>query len=94
MQQEIKELDVVALLEDIPEEGLIRGERGTVLEVYAPGVFLVEFSNNLGQTYAMPDLRAEQLLLLIPTRKAPLEDVIDLLGEDEAKKMGYKELKN
>lgn len=92
MQQEIKLLDVVALLEDIPEENLLRGESGTVVEVYEPGVFLVEFANNLGQTHALPTLNAKQLLLLIDTRKAPLEDVIGLLGEEEAKKYGY--LKN
>ncbi len=89
MQQEIKLLDVVALLEDIPEEGLIRGERGTVVEDFGDGHFMVEFANNLGQTYALLTLNAKQLLLLIETRKAPFEDVVYLLDEEEAKKMGY-----
>lgn len=40
MSDEIKLLDVVALLEDAPSEGLRRGEVGTVVEVFAekPGL--------------------------------------------------------
>jgi len=33
---------VVALLEDLPEEGLVRGQVGTVVENWAPGVYEVE----------------------------------------------------
>ena len=35
---------VVAMLEDLPEEGLVRGQVGTVVESWAPGVYEVEFS--------------------------------------------------
>lgn len=66
---EIKLLDVVALLADIPSEGLHRGEVGTVVEVFAdkpdlPGAFLVEFSDRNGVAYAFVDLRADQLMKL------------------------------
>ena len=66
---EIKLLDVVALLQDVPEEGLQRGEVGTVVEVFAdrpdrPGGLLVEFSDREGRTYAVADLRADQLVKL------------------------------
>ena len=49
---EIEILSVVALLEDIPDKGLLRGQVGTVVENLAPGVYEVEFSDDSGQTYA------------------------------------------
>ena len=60
----IKRFAVVALLEDIPERGLRRGQVGTVVEPLAPGVFEVEFSDNQGRTYATLALRADQLIVL------------------------------
>jgi hypothetical protein len=62
--EQIKLLDAVALLEDLPERGLYRGQVGTVIEVYKPDVFEVEFSDTRGQAYAMLALRADQLMLL------------------------------
>lgn len=38
----MKLLDVIALLEDQPELGLYRGQVGTIVEKYEPGVFEVE----------------------------------------------------
>jgi len=61
---DIKILSVVALLQDMPEEGLVRGQVGTVVESWAPGVYEVEFSDDDGRTYAMVALRADQLLRL------------------------------
>lgn len=60
----IKPFAVVALLEDIPERALRRGQVGTVVESLAPGVFEVEFSDNQGRTYASLALRVEQLMIL------------------------------
>ena len=60
----IKILDVVALTEDFPKRGLLRGQVGTVVEALAPDVFEVEFVDNHGRTYATLALRADQLLLL------------------------------
>jgi len=60
----IKLLDVVALVEDLPDGGLRHGQVGTVVEVLAPGVFEVEFSDDEGETYAMLTLRTEQLMAL------------------------------
>ena len=57
-------LDVVALADDMPEQGLLRGQVGTVVEELAPETFLVEFSDDLGKTYAMLSLRASQLIVL------------------------------
>ncbi len=55
---------VVALLADLPDAGLVRGQVGTVVETWAPGVYEVEFCDGEGRTYAMVALRAEQLLRL------------------------------
>jgi hypothetical protein len=55
---------VVALLEDLLEDRLIPGEVGTVVEMWAPEVYEVEFSDNNGETYAMATLKAEQLMRL------------------------------
>jgi len=61
---EIPMLAVIALLEDVPERGLLRGQVGTVVEHLAPGVYEVEFSDDSGQTYASLALRSGQLLRL------------------------------
>ncbi len=61
---EIRPLDVVALTVDVPDEGLVRGQVGTVVENLAPGVFEVEFSDDEGRTYAQLALKDDQLLLL------------------------------
>jgi len=55
---------VVALLEDLPKEGLVRGQVGTVVENWAPGVYEVEFADDNGKTYAMVALKADQLMRL------------------------------
>ena len=57
-------LSVVALLEDLPESGLVRGQVGTVVESWAPDVYEVEFSDDNGRTYAMVALKTEQLMRL------------------------------
>jgi hypothetical protein len=57
-------LDVVALTEDRPDVGLVRGQVGTIVETLAPGVFEVEFSDDQGKTYAMLPLKAELLIVL------------------------------
>ncbi|MBO3461027.1 DUF4926 domain-containing protein [Aetokthonos hydrillicola Thurmond2011] len=60
----MKTLDVVALLENLPELKLYRGQVGTIVEEYEPGVFEVEFSDNTGHTYALETLNANQLMVL------------------------------
>jgi hypothetical protein len=56
--------DVVALLEDMPEKNLRRGEVGTIVEIWQVGVYEVEFSDNDGIAYAMVALREDQLMKL------------------------------
>jgi hypothetical protein len=64
MNKEIRVLNVVALTEDIPDRGLLRGQVGTVVESLGPDVFEVEFADNDGRTYAMLPLKSSQLLVL------------------------------
>jgi hypothetical protein len=61
---DIELLSVVALLEDIPAEGLVRGQVGTVVENWAQGVYEVEFCDDNGRAYAMVALKIEQLMRL------------------------------
>ena len=57
-------LDVVALLADVPGEGLARGQVGTVVEQLADKVLLVEFSDEQGRAYAVAPCPRTQLLVL------------------------------
>jgi hypothetical protein len=62
--------DVVALLVDIPAQGLFRGQVGTIVEVLV-GAYEVEFSDDEGRTYAELALTPEQLLVLHHRRQRP-----------------------
>jgi len=66
----MKLLDMVALLNDQPELQLCRGQVGTIVEEYEPGVFEVEFSDTMGYAYAIETFQENQLMLL---RHAPVE---------------------
>ena len=57
-------LDVVALRDPLPTHHLIAGQVGTIVELLAPDVYEVEFSDDDGQTYAMLPLHTSQLLKL------------------------------
>lgn len=59
-----KLLDVVALLNDVPDHGLRRGQVGTIVEALASNVFEVEFNDDDGRTYALLALRINQLIVL------------------------------
>jgi len=64
--EDIPVLASVALITDLPEKGLSRGQIGTVVERLddETGAMLVEFSDIDGQTYAMADLTPDQLIVL------------------------------
>ncbi len=57
-------LDVVALTADLADEGLAQGQVGTVVEILAPGVVEVEFSDDRGRTYAELAVKEDQLIVL------------------------------
>jgi len=60
----MKLLDVIAITENLPELGLYRGQVGTIVDEYEPGIFEVEFSDVLGKAYAVETLNASQLMVL------------------------------
>ena len=70
--RELELLSVVALLKNVADHDLLRGQVGTVVEQLAPGVYEVEFSDDDGRTYATLSLRSDQLLqnrpVLVATR--------------------------
>ncbi len=65
MNAEIRLLDIVALVEDLPEYGIYRGQVGTVTDIVAPDVFEVDFSDTSGQTFAELNLTSQQLMVLL-----------------------------
>jgi hypothetical protein len=67
----IRLLDVVALIVDLPDKHLYRGQVGTVVEELGADVYEVEFSDAIsGRPYAIAPLRSDQLL---PLRYAPTQ---------------------
>jgi hypothetical protein len=74
--QEIKENDVVAMLVDLPELKLSRGDVGTVVEVFNasgqhPAGYIVEFVADSGEVYAHADITdAAQFIPLCFKREA------------------------
>lgn len=64
MENDIRLLDIVALTGSLPERQLQKGQVGTVVEILAPQVFEVEFSDDQGRSYASLALRADQLMVL------------------------------
>ena len=75
---EIKLFNGVALIGDLPEYNLRRGQVGTVVEILADGkAFEVEFSDSDGRTYESVGLRPDQIMLLHyePIKVQPTSDV-------------------
>jgi hypothetical protein len=64
VKSELQVLDVVALLEDLPERGLVAGQVGTLVEQLSEDAFEVEFSDDNGRTYATLPLRTNQVIHL------------------------------
>ncbi|MGB3311431.1 MAG: DUF4926 domain-containing protein [Nodosilinea sp.] len=60
----MKLLDVVALTQNLPNLDLYKGQVGTIIEVYEPTVFEVEFVDLSGKTYAVETLNANHLMQL------------------------------
>lgn len=61
---EFQMLDVVALVQEIPEKDLKKGQVGTIVELLEPGVYEVEFSNKKGETKLTIGLPGEMLMRL------------------------------
>lgn len=70
--QDIELLSEVALLRDVPECGLIRGQVGTVVETLSADAVEVEFSDDEGRTYATTAIPTKDPVRL---HHGPLEQV-------------------
>ncbi|MEN8131699.1 MAG: DUF4926 domain-containing protein [Pseudomonadota bacterium] len=57
----IKMLDTVVLDTDIPEHNLIKGDLGTVVEIYEPDGIEVEFVMGTGKTRALLTLNKNDI---------------------------------
>jgi hypothetical protein len=62
----IRELDVVALAEDLPAHGLVSGDVGTVVLVHGDAGFEVEFMTFGGDTVAVVTVARRQVRALGP----------------------------
>ena len=63
-QRAVKLHDVVALLEERPQDGLASGQVGTVVELHSPEAFEVEFLDLSGRTIALVPLQRADVLVL------------------------------
>ncbi len=60
-----KLFDSVALLEDLPDENLRRGQVGAIVEIFDGGeAFEVEFVDTKGETYGLLPLNSNQVIVL------------------------------
>lgn len=64
MAHQIELFSTVALTQDLPAIGLVRGQVGTVVELLPPDAFEVEFSDDNGRTYASLGLKNDQFMVL------------------------------
>ena len=67
MDQKVELLNVVALTRPRrSDEGrqLLRGQVGTAVEILAEDVFLIEFSDNSGASYAFASVPTSDLMVL------------------------------
>ncbi len=73
MPHSITDLDVVALLRDLPEDGLERGETGTVVLTHGSGeAFEVEFIRHTSASRpVVATVRADDLLKLKGYKHVP-----------------------
>ena len=60
----LKTLDTVALLTDVEEYGLVKGQVGTIVEPLEDNMYEVEFADKQGRTLSTLALKAEDLMLL------------------------------
>ena len=73
MSDSISELDLVVLLEELPEKGLPRGQVGRVIQEMGSGIYEVEFSDQDGLPFAFLPLRQHQIMKLLFDAPGDLE---------------------
>jgi hypothetical protein len=74
----LKEHDCVVLTANLPEEGLLAGDVGTIVHIHRDGVaYEVEFITLTGTTIAVATVEASQLR---PVRRQDLNHVRELVA--------------
>ena len=76
-------LDVVALKESLPQHHLCAGQVGTIVEILAPEVYEIDFSDDDGQTYALLPLHSSQLLKLYYAPDEISEDRFEMVQNED-----------
>ena len=61
----MKLLDVVATTSNLPDQHLVRGQVGTVVEELSTNVMLVEFADLSGVAYAIEPVAVDNLMELM-----------------------------
>jgi hypothetical protein len=73
VDKSFKLLDSVAILKDVPEQKVLMGQGGTIVEILTDDIYEVEFSDQSGETVAEFAVQGSDLLLLlyplVPTTK-------------------------
>ncbi|RPA67762.1 DUF4926 domain-containing protein [Cyclobacteriaceae bacterium YHN15] len=64
MDKSFKLLDSVAILKDVPEQKVLMGQVGTIVEILTDDTYEVEFSDQSGATIAEFAVQGIDLLLL------------------------------
>jgi hypothetical protein len=78
-------LAAIALLRDLPENGLVRGQVGTVVEPLDEATALVEFDDDQGVAYAIVPCSRDALLVprTAPPADCPAEIMDNFLAKRE-----------
>ena len=75
----VKELEIVELIADLPEYGLVCGARGTVVEVFQTPeqAYMVEFVDASGQSSVIADwVTARQIKNVGTGRRHPRKELL------------------
>jgi len=73
--------DVVELVRPLPEENLPAGSQGTIVHQHNDHAFLVEFSNDQGETTALTTLFREQFIVVWRAKNEQELPVADQLAQ-------------
>jgi hypothetical protein len=87
--------DVIELVHDIPEHGLLAGTQGTIVESHGNNAYEAEFVNEQGETLALLALRSEQFAIVWRARTrtwAPLSEQIARIVADLPETAGHEVL--
>ncbi|MEK7728210.1 MAG: DUF4926 domain-containing protein [candidate division KSB1 bacterium] len=74
--------DIIELIVNIPERGLLAGEQGTIVHCHSDSSYEAEFMNEHGETIDFLALRTEQFIVVwrVDTQAwVPLTDLVSAL---------------